>query len=56
MIRNKKILITGGGGFIGTALTKRLVDNNEVVLLDINFNRNVFVFSRLKDHKNIKLA
>ena len=56
MIKNKKILITGGGGFIGTALTTRLVDNNEVVLLDLNFHRNVFIFSRLKDHKNIKLA
>jgi nucleoside-diphosphate-sugar epimerase len=56
MIRNKKIVITGGGGFIGTALAERLVDNNEVVLLDTNFNRNVFAFSRLKGHKNIKLA
>lgn len=56
MIRNKKIVITGGGGFIGTALAERLVENNEVVLLDTNFDRNVFAFSRLKDHKNIKLA
>ena len=56
MLKNKKIVITGGGGFIGTALAERLVDNNEVVLLDTNFNRNVFAFSRLKDHKNIKTA
>lgn len=56
MIKNKKILITGGGGFIGTTLAERLVDNNEVTLLDTNFNRNAFAFSRLKGHKNIKLA
>ena len=30
MIRNKKILLTGGGGFIGTALAERLADDNEV--------------------------
>jgi nucleoside-diphosphate-sugar epimerase len=56
MIKNKKIVITGGGGFIGTALAEKLVEDNEVVLLDTNFNRNVFAFSRLKGHKNIKLA
>jgi len=56
MIKNKKIVITGGGGFIGTALAERLVDDNEVMLLDMNFNRNVFAFSGLKAHKNIKTA
>lgn len=56
MMRNKKILITGGGGFIGTALAERLVGDNELILLDTNFNRNAFAFSRLNDHKNVKLA
>src|SRR5579859_820969 len=34
----KRILITGGAGFIGTHLAERLCDENEVVLLD-NFRR-----------------
>jgi nucleoside-diphosphate-sugar epimerase len=49
-----RVLITGGAGFIGTALAERLVDNNEVVLLDTNFDHNAFVFSKLKGHKNIE--
>jgi UDP-glucose 4-epimerase len=51
-----RILITGGAGFIGTALAERLVDNNKVVLMDTNFDHNAFAFSRLKDHKNIETA
>ena len=35
MITNKKILITGGAGFIGSHLVEVLADNgNEVVVLD----------------------
>ena len=34
----KKILITGGAGFIGTHLAEKLCGENEVVLLD-NFRR-----------------
>lgn len=35
---HKKIFISGGAGFIGTALTRRLIKNNEVVIFD-NFHR-----------------
>lgn len=55
-MEKKKILITGGGGFIGTALAERLVDNNEVILLDTNFDHNAFAFSGLREHKNTKIA
>lgn len=34
MIRDKQILITGGGGFIGSALVRRLADANSVVVFD----------------------
>ena len=51
-----KVLITGGGGFIGTALAERLADQNEVTLLDRNFERNSFAFSGLKGNKNIRLV
>ena len=56
MVKNKRILITGGGGFIGVTLAERLVKDNHVVLLDMNFERNAFVFSDLKNHKNIRLV
>lgn len=34
MVKGKKILITGGAGFIGSALRRRLEEHNEVAVLD----------------------
>ena len=34
-MKNKKILVAGGGGFIGGHLVKRLIKNNKVVVADI---------------------
>jgi UDP-glucose 4-epimerase len=34
MLRNKCVLVTGGAGFIGSHLVSRLVNGNEVVVLD----------------------
>ncbi|MFH1131721.1 MAG: NAD-dependent epimerase/dehydratase family protein [Pseudomonadota bacterium] len=39
MLRNKRILITGGAGFIGSHLCKTLAQENQVVVLD-NLHRN----------------
>jgi len=36
MIKDKRILITGGRGFIGSALAKRLAPDNDVVCYDIS--------------------
>ena len=33
-IKNSKILITGGAGFIGSNLTYALITNNEIVVVD----------------------
>ena len=56
MIKDKKILITGGGGFIGVALAERLVKDNRIILLDRNFDNNTLAFSDLQGNKNIELA
>lgn len=51
----KRILITGGGGFIGTHLAERLCQDHEVVLLD-SFRRNALSFAPwLKEHKNVSV-
>jgi dTDP-glucose 4,6-dehydratase len=54
MIKNKRILITGGGGFIGVALAKQLIPYNNVALLDKDFVDNAFAYSCFKDDKRIE--
>ena len=54
MISNKKILITGGAGFIGTSLALRLADDNELVIFD-NLHRDAFSASALASHPNVRL-
>ena len=51
MLRGKKILITGGAGFIGTTLARRLVDDNEIVAVD-NLHRDALSGSDLDAHPN----
>jgi len=54
MIKNKKILLTGGAGFIGTRLCELLSDNNEILIYD-NLNRNSIKNTNLLNKENIKL-
>ena len=51
MLRGKRILITGGAGFIGTTLARRLVDENEIVAVD-NLHRDALSGTQLDDHPN----
>lgn len=51
MIKDKKIFITGGAGFIGSALVKKLIENNEVVVYD-NYCRGV---KRYFDNKILEI-
>ncbi len=54
-IKNKKILITGGAGFIGSNLCNYFVENNEVVCLD-NFATGYFHnIAHLINNKNFRL-
>ncbi|EKQ57012.1 MULTISPECIES: GDP-mannose 4,6-dehydratase [unclassified Clostridium] len=55
MIRNKKIFLTGGAGFIGTKLCYLLSKNNEILIYD-NLNRNSIKHTRLLNKDNIKLV
>jgi UDP-glucose 4-epimerase len=48
-LSGKRVLITGGAGFIGTTLAGRLVDANEIVAVD-NLHRDALSGTELADH------
>src|SRR5436309_1574425 len=50
-LRGKRIVITGGAGFIGTTLARRLIEENEIVALD-NLHRDALSGSELAEHPN----
>lgn len=53
-MKNKRILITGGAGFIANAVMKHLVSDNELVIYD-NFARDTFSGSELAGHERIRV-
>ena len=55
-IRDRKVLITGGGGFIGSTLAERLAKENDVILLDRVFNDQPLSFTDLKEKPNVRLV
>jgi nucleoside-diphosphate-sugar epimerase len=52
-LNSKRIFITGGAGFIGTTLARRLVDANEIVALD-NLHRDALTGTDLAEHPNFE--
>lgn len=52
-MKNKKILITGGLGFIGSHITNKLLDNNEIVVVD---NQSTGKISNLNNPEHINLT
>jgi UDP-glucose 4-epimerase len=48
-LAGKRVLITGGAGFIGTTLARRLLEANEVIAFD-NLHRDALSGSGLADH------
>jgi UDP-glucose 4-epimerase len=53
-LTGRRILITGGAGFIGTTLARRLVADNEIVALD-NLHRDALSGTELAEHPNFRL-
>jgi len=51
-LTGKRVFITGGAGFIGTTLARRLVDANEVIALD-NLHRDALSGTDLARHPNL---
>ncbi len=54
VIRDRKIFITGGAGFIGSTLAERLIENNEVVIYD-NLFRNSIAGRAVEKHSNLTM-
>jgi len=53
-MQNKKIFLTGGAGFIGSQIIKRLCHNNEIFIYD-NLTRNSIKYTSLLGKKNVNL-
>ena len=54
MLEKKRILITGGAGFIGSHLCRRFAANNEVVIFD-TLRRNALQPAGIDQHPNVTL-
>jgi UDP-glucose 4-epimerase len=54
-LSGKRVLVTGGAGFIGTTLARRLVDANEIVAVD-NLHRDALSATDLGEHPNFSFV
>lgn len=54
MIKGERVFLTGGAGFIGSALARRLLEQNQVVVFD-NGHRNALKDSGLMTHRNLEV-
>ena len=56
LFADHRVLVTGGGGFIGSALAERLVHANHVTLYDQSFRSNAIALSRAWNHPSLRLV
>jgi UDP-glucose 4-epimerase len=54
-LSGKRIVVTGGAGFIGTTLARRLVEANEIVAFD-NLHRDSLSGTGLAEHPNFEFV
>ncbi len=54
-LSGKRVVVTGGAGFIGTTLARRLVDENEIVAVD-NLHRDTLGGTDLVEHPNFRFV
>lgn len=52
MIKDKKVFITGGAGFIASKLIERLAEDNQIVVYD-NYTRNTLQSTPYSNHPNV---
>jgi len=52
MIKNKTVFVTGGAGFLGSEVIKRLMDNNKIVIYD-NLTRDTVKYTDILDNSNV---
>ena len=53
-IKNKRIFVTGGAGFIGSTLISRLIEDNEFVVYD-DFRRDALSNKHFANHPNLTI-
>jgi len=54
-LKNKDIIVTGGMGFIGSHLTEKLLEDNEVTVIDNGITGRKENIEHLLDHKNLTM-
>ena len=54
MIKNNKIFITGGAGFIANKIIAKTITENEIIVYD-NFHRDTLTMSKYANHNNMKI-
>ena len=54
-MKNKNVIVTGGMGFIGSHLTEKLLEDNEVTVIDNGITGRRENIERLLDYKNFTL-
>ena len=55
MSHGERIAITGGAGFLGTHLLKRLIGENQIKVIDLDITMNSLNFTDLTNHPNLQL-
>jgi UDP-glucose 4-epimerase len=54
-MKNKRVFITGGAGFIANTIIKNLIEDNQIIAFD-NFHRDTLSQSEYAHHKNLTIV